>query len=57
MPNIPDFSMLFTIPQNFSRIKFYGLEPCENYGREDARWIEVVDQRDLEIKILGDNPF
>ena len=57
LPDIPDFSILFTIPKSFSRVKFYGLEPRENYGREDARWIEVVDQRDLEIKILGDNPF
>ncbi|MBQ7199348.1 MAG: beta-galactosidase, partial [Selenomonadaceae bacterium] len=27
-----DYSMLFTIPKNYSRIKFYGLGPFDNYN-------------------------
>lgn len=39
LPDIPDFSMLFTMPKSFSRVKFYGLGPRENYvdRREGAR--------------------
>lgn len=29
--DLPDFSMLFTLPKKFSRIKFYGLGPLDNY--------------------------
>ena len=29
--DLPDFSMLFTVPKKFNRIKFYGLGPLDNY--------------------------
>ncbi len=29
--DLPDFGILFTLPKKFSRIKFYGLGPLDNY--------------------------
>ncbi|MBQ9441973.1 MAG: hypothetical protein IJU55_03075 [Selenomonadaceae bacterium] len=31
LPELFDFSLLFTIPKKYSRIKFYGLGPLDNY--------------------------
>lgn len=32
MGDLVDYSMLFTLPKNYSRIKFYGLGPRDNYN-------------------------
>ncbi len=31
LPDLPDFSMLWTLPKNNTQLNFYGLGPCENY--------------------------
>ena len=39
LSDLPDFSMLFTLPKNLTKVKFYGLGPLDNYcdRREGAR--------------------
>lgn len=32
LADLPDFSMLFTLPKDNICVKFYGLGPCENYN-------------------------
>ena len=49
LENLPDFSMLFALPKNFRRVKFYGLGPLDNYNdRSEGARLGIYEKNIFE---------
>lgn len=44
LPELPDYAMLFTLPTDYSIIKYYGLGSCDNYhDRQHGARLGIFD--------------